>query len=304
MENAKSTGNVFIDFWDVLKKTFIGWNAIDPFRQSAIIAFYSIFSLPALLFIIIFVAGYFFGEDAIEGKISEEIAGMIGPDAASIVETMVAGAAEKEESQLMFYIGIAILIFGSTTVFYHLQKSLNRVWGIEAQPEKAWLKYLIDRIFSFGVVLSIGFLMLMSLMVTTLLTALGNWMQNYVPDILMIIFHFLNILIFLGVITILFALMFRILPDAHIGWKSIWIGSFLTAVLFEIGKYALSMYFGKADPASAYGGAGAIVLILLWVSYVCLILLFGAEFTLQYAQKFGHGMKLKEGAKRVKILGE
>jgi membrane protein len=300
----KATGNIFIDFWDVLKETFKGWNNIDPFRQSAIIAFYAIFSLPALLFIIIFVAGYFFGEDAIQGKISEEIAGMIGPDAANIIETMVAGAAEQEDSKLMFYIGIAILIFGSTTVFYHLQKSLNRVWGIEAQPEKAWLKYLIDRFFSFGVVLSIGFLMLMSLVVTSLLTALGSWLQNYVPDILMVIFHFLNILLSLTVITTLFALMFRILPDGKIEWKSIWTGSFVTAILFEIGKYALSLYFGEADPASAYGGAGAIVLILLWVSYVCLILFFGAEFTLQYAQKFGHGIKLKVGAKRVEVKSE
>ncbi|MBA3899659.1 MAG: YihY/virulence factor BrkB family protein [Bacteroidetes bacterium] len=300
----KAIGNIFIDFWDVLKQTFIKWNEIDPFRQSAIVAFYAIFSLPALLFIIIFVAGYFWGEDAIEGKISEEIAGMIGSEAANIIEVMVAGAAEQEDSQLMFYIGLAIVLFTSTTVFYHLQKSLNRVWGIEAQPEKAWLKYLIDRVFSFGMVLSIGFLMLISLVVTSLLTAFGNWLQEYVPDVLMVIFHILNILISLAVITTLFALMFKVLPDAKIKWKSVWIGSFVTAILFEIGKYALSLYFGETDPASAYGGAGAIVLILLWVSYVCLILFFGAEFTLQYAKKFGHGVKLKEGAKWVGIQKE
>lgn len=298
---ANASGNIFIDIWDVIKKTFIGWNEMDPFRQSAIVAFYSIFSLPALLFIIITIAGYFWGEEAISGKISEEIGGMIGSDAARMVEIMVAGAAEQEDSKLMFYIGIGILLFGSTTVFYHLQKSLNKVWGVEADPKKAWLKYLKDRVFSFGIVLAIGFLMLISLIITSLLTSFGSWIQQFVPDILMVVFHLANILIALVVITTLFALMFRILPDAKVEWKSIWVGSFVTALLFEIGKYAISLYFGQADPASAYGGAGAIVLILLWVSYVCLILFLGAEFTLQWAKKFGHGITPKEGAKFVGV---
>jgi membrane protein len=295
----KSTGNIFLDTWDVLKKTFKGWNDSEPFRQSAIIAFYSIFSLPALLLIIVTIAGYVWGEQAVSGMLSQEISGMIGPDAAEMVETMLSGAVEREDSQLMFYIGLGILLFGSTTVFYHLQKSLNKIWGIQPEPEKQWLKYIRDRIFSFGVVLIIGFLMLISLAITSLLTAFDSLIQQYVPDFLMVLFHIINILLSLAIISTLFALIYRFLPDGVLEWKSTWIGAFVTALLFEIGKYGLGIYFGQTNPASAYGSAGAIVLILLWVSYVCLILFFGAEFTFQWAKKFGHGIKPKENAKLV-----
>jgi membrane protein len=293
----KPTGNIFIDLWDVLKTSVIAWNDSDPFRQSAIVAFYSIFSLPALLFITVTIAGYIWGEQAVQGKISEEIGSMIGNDAARMVEVMVASAVEQEGSLLMFYVGLGILLFGSTTVFYHLQKSLNKVWGVEPQPEKMWLKYIRDRVFSFGVVLIMGFLMLISLVLTSFLAAMNNWLQEMVPDILMFLFHFVTILISLTMISVLFALMFRYLPDVRVSWKPIWIGSILTAVLFEIGKYALSIYFGEADPASAYGSAGAIVLILLWVSYVCLILFFGAEFIFHWARKFGYQIKPTKNAK-------
>jgi membrane protein len=296
---ATATGNFFIDIWDVIKKTFIRWNEADPFRQSAIIAFYAIFSLPALMVIIITIAGYAFGEDAIKGRISNEISGMLGADAAHMVETMVANAVEAEASTIMLIVGLGILLFGATTVFFQLQKSLNRIWGIRVKPEKAWLKYLRDRFFSFGIILVIGFLMLISLVVTSLLAALSEWMKNYIPDFLMVIFFILNIVFSLAIISVLFALMFKILPDAHIRWKSVWVGAIATAVLFEIGKFALGIYFGQAEPASMYGAAGSIVLILLWTSYVCMILFLGAEFTREYAIKFGHGIKPKENAELV-----
>jgi membrane protein len=294
-----ATGNIFTDTWDILKKTFKGWNDSEPFRQSAIVAFYSIFSLPALLLITVTIAGYFWGEEAVSGKLSDEISGMIGADAALMIEVMISGAVENEDSELMFYIGLVILLFGSTTVFYHLQKSLNKIWGVEPSPEKQWLKYIRDRVFSFGVVLIIGFLMLISLLITSLLTAFSTWIQRFVPEYLMVLFHVVNIVISLLIISSLFAMLFRFLPDARIKWKYIWTGSIVTAVLFEAGKYALSIYFGEADPASAYGSAGAIVLILLWISYVCLILFFGAEFTLQWAKKFGHGIKPDKNARLV-----
>ncbi|MBA3901275.1 MAG: YihY/virulence factor BrkB family protein [Bacteroidetes bacterium] len=286
----KATGKYFIDFWDVLKKTAKRWNDADPFRQSAIIAFYAIFSLPALLVIIITIAGYAFGEEAIEGKLSGQIAEMLGADAAEMVELMVANAAKTEASNLMMIVGIAILIFGSTTVFIQLQKSLNRIWGVRPIPEKAWLKYLKDRLFSFGIILVIGFLLLISLVVTSTLTIFSDLIKQYVPEVFMVGFHLINIVASLSIIATLFAMMFKILPDAIIRWKSVWKGAFLTAVLFEIGKYGISIYFGKADPASMYGAAGSIILILLWISYVCMILFFGAEFTKQYAIKFGFGI--------------
>jgi membrane protein len=294
-----STGNIFVDLWDVIKKTFTRWNDADPFRQSAIIAFYAIFSLPALLVILITIAGYLFGEDAVRGNISQEIAGMLGSDAANMIELMVANAVESDASTLMMIVGIGILIFGATTVFFQLQKSLNRIWGVVPKPDKAFMKYLRDRLFSFGLILAIGFLMMISLVITSMLTAFSGLIQQYVPEFLMVIFHIVNVLVSLLVIATLFALMFKILPDAKIRWKSVWVGASVTAVLFEIGKYALGIYFSEADPASMYGAAGSIILILLWISYVCMILFFGAEFTKQWAVKFGHGIVPKEGAELV-----
>ena len=291
-----ATGNIFIDIPDLIKTTFKKWNEADPFRQSAIIAFYAIFSIPALLVIIISIAGYFFGKEAVSGKISQEISSMLGDGTAESIEEMVANAVQTESSTLATVFGIGILLFGATTVFFELQKSLNRIWGVEPKPKKAFLKYIRDRFFSFGIILVIGFLMLVSLILTSVLTFMGEWLQALLPDFLLIIFHVLNFLISYAVITVLFALMFKILPDAVISWKSVWVGAIVTTFLFEIGKYALGIYFGVAKPESIYGGAGSVVLILLWVSYVCMILFFGAEFTKQYAIKFGQGIKPKESA--------
>ncbi|MDQ3192555.1 MAG: YihY/virulence factor BrkB family protein [Bacteroidota bacterium] len=296
---ATKTGNIFIDIWDVIKSTFIRWNDADPFRQSAIIAFYAIFSLPALLVIIVSVAGYAFGEKAVQGKISEEIAKMMGKGAAQNIEQMIAQAAQTEATLLATVIGIGVLLFGATTVFFQLQKSLNRIWGVRPKPEKAFLKYLKDRLFSFGLILAIGFLMLISLVLTSLLAFLGSWFQQKFPDFLYVIVNIISFIVSLGVISVLFALMFKILPDAKIKWKSVWVGAIVTAVLFEIGKYLIGIYFSQADPVSVYGGAGSIVLILLWVSYVCMILFLGAEFTRQYAIKFGHGISPTENAELV-----
>ncbi|HET6243034.1 MAG: YihY/virulence factor BrkB family protein [Bacteroidetes bacterium] len=301
---GKKTGNVFIDMWDVIKGTIKRWNDSDPFRQSAIIAFYAIFSLPALLIIIIAIVGYFFGEEAVEGEISNEIASMLGKGTAESIEQMVAQAVQTESSTFAAMIGIGILLFGATAVFFQLQKSLNRIWGVRPRPEKAFMKYLKDRLFSFGLILAIGFLMLIFLLLSSLLTILGNWFQSRIPDFIYVIFHVLNFLVSFGVATILFALIFKILPDAVIKWKSVWVGAMVTAFLFELGKFLLSIYFSKATPESIYGGAGSIILILLWVSYVCMILFLGAEFTRQFAIKYGHGIKPKENAEIVEDIND
>jgi membrane protein len=299
-----ATGNIFIDIWDVIKKTFKRWNEADPFRQSAIIAYYSIFSLPALLVILIAFAGYFFGEEAISGEISTQISGMIGKNAAETIEVMIANAIETDASFWATVIGIGVLLFGATTVFFQLQKSLNRIWGVKATPDKAFLKYLRDRFFSFGLIVAIGFLMLVSLALTSILSILSSWIKARFPDFLLVVFHIINFLVSLGIISVLFALIFKVLPDAIIKWKSVWVGAIVTAFLFVIGKYLLGIYFGEADPGSVYGGAGSIVLILLWVSYVCMVLFLGAEFTLQYSIKFGHGIMPKSNAEIIENLFE
>lgn len=278
------------DLWGLLKATYKEWNEDDPFRQSAVIAYYAIFSIPALLVIVISLAGLAFGREAVSGEITSQISSAIGEDAAKDVEKMIAHASERKSSIWATIIGVGTLIFGATGVFYQLQKTLNIIWEVEPKPKKPWLAMLRSRLFSFGLIVSIGFLLLISLVITSLLSVLSNWIQSILPDFVMYLFFVLNFLVSLATITVLFALMFKILPDAKIRWRSVWVGAIVTAVLFVIGKFLLGIYFGKSDPGSAYGAAGSIILLLLWVSYSCMIVFFGAEFTKQFALKYGHGI--------------
>ena len=293
---TSSGKKVLKDLWDVIKGTAIHWNESGPWRQSAILAYYSIFSLPALLLIVIVISGYFFGEEAVSRELSAQIADMIGKDTARTIEVMIANAAETGSSTLAMLIGIGLLLFGATTVFYHLQLSLNRIWGVMPKPKQAFIKYVKDRLLSFGLVLIIGFLLLLSLIITSLLAIFGEWLSSHWPLFSSPLMSLINYAISLSVTTTLFAMMFKILPDAIIRWRSVWIGALLTAILFAIGQWGLSVYFGTTDPASVYGAAGAIILIMIWISYVAMILLFGAEFTRQWANKFGHGIKPKGSA--------
>ncbi len=292
----KTAKTVLLDVWEVVKKSAIHWNESGPWRQSAILAYYSIFSLPALLLIIIVMAGYFFGEEAVSRELSVQISGMLGKETARAVEGMIASAADTGSSTIAVLVGIGLLLFGSTTVFYHLQLSLNRIWGVMPKPKQAFMKYVKDRLLSFGLILIIGFLLLMSLVITSLLAILGDWLKSHWPVFSSPLLSLSQYAISLLVTTTLFATMFKILPDAIIRWRSVVIGAFITAVLFAIGQWGLSIYFSTSDPASVYGAAGAIILILIWTSYVAMILLFGAEFTRQWANKFGHGIKPKGNA--------
>lgn len=293
----------FRDLGYLIKKTYNSWNAKDPFRQSAVIAYYAIFSLPALLAIIIAIAGFAFGEKAVSGQVSNQISSALSPDTAEQVETMIASATERKSSIWATVLGVGILIFGATGVFVQLQKSLNIIWEVKIDPKKESMMALLrKRVFSFGLIISIGFLLLVSLVITSMLSAMADWIRERIPDFLMIVFHGLNFLVSFGVITCLFALMYRILPDAKIQWRQVWIGSAVTALLFVIGKFALGLYFAKADPGGAYGAAGSIVLILLWVSYSSMIVFFGAEFTKVYADFYQGGAPPDENA--VKVPGQ
>ncbi len=268
--------------WPVTKDTVKAWNAADPFRQSAVIAYYAIFSMPALLVIIIACAGLAFGEEAVTGEISRQISTAMGEETSKQVEEIIAKAGEKESSIWATIISIFTLFIGCTGVFAQLQASLNQIWEVKVDAKKKWLRTLRDRLFSFGLVLAIGFLMLVSLVLTAGLSAFSEWIRASMPDMMLVLFYILNFVVSFGVITVLFAMMFKVLPDAQVRWRNVWIGAAVTAALFTLGKFLLGIYFGKADPGSAYGAAGSIVLIMLWVSYSCMIVFLGAEFTKQY----------------------
>lgn len=283
----------------ILKSTFREWLNEDPFRQSAVIAYYAIFSLPALLVLIINVAGLFFGKEAINGEISRQIGGIMGDDTAKSVEGIIAKASETKAGIISTIIAVVTLLFGATGVFVQLQKTLNMIWDVRQKPDQGIMVEVRHRLFSFGLILSIGFLMLVSLVVSSVLAALSHYLEGVFPDAIAYLFFAVEFAFSLAIISVLFLLMFKFLPDVRMKWSDLTIGAVITGLLFMLGKYGLSIYFGKADPASAYGAAGSIVLILLWVSYSSMIVFFGAEFTKQYAVYHGAHIEPTKIAEKV-----
>lgn len=284
------------DLTFIFRDTFNQWIAREPFKNSAAISFYTIFSLPGLLVIIINLAGYFYGEVAVTRRISGEIGNMIGRDTAKDIEAIIANASVHQDFTFASLVGIATLIFGATGVFYQLQQTLNMIWEVKAQPKRKIIKMVLDRMFSFGLILAVGFLLLVSLVLSAMLSIVSSWVEYYFSEAFNILFRILDLSLSLSVVTFLFAAIFKFLPDAKIPWKDVWVGALVTALLFVIAKFALGVYFGHSNPASAYGAAGTIILLMLWVSYAGLILLFGAEFTRIYADRRGARIKPLEFA--------
>lgn len=272
------------DIGKLLKMTFNGWNDKDPFRQSAVIAYYAIFSIPGLLVLVISIAGYFFGNDSVNKNILEQISSTMGSETAIQISEILIKSTQSKSTFWGSFIGIMILLVGSTAVFVELQKTLNLIWKVEVIAKKGIFTILKARLFSFGLILAIAFLLMVSLVVSTGLSSMGSWLRTYTHGYMISFFNILNFFFSLGVISILFALMFKILPDAKIKWKHVWLGAIVTGILFTIGQTVLAYYFSTADPASVYGVAGSVILILLWVSYSSMILFFGAEFTATYAK--------------------
>ncbi len=262
------------------------WWEKDPFMQSAVIAYYAIFSMPGLLVIVISVGSLFFKKDVITGQLYTQISSIMGVETARQIQDMIISISQTNKSVLATIIGIIAVLLGATGVFVELQKALNVIWEVKAKPRRAVFTVIRTRLFSFGLILSVGFLLLISLTITTIIAILGNWVMNHWPNIVLVIFYILNFIISFGVVMLLFALLFKILPDAKIQWKHLWWGSILTAFLFILGKTAIGFYLSKTNPGSAYGAAGSIVLILLWVSYSSMIFFYGAEFTRAYADYF------------------
>ncbi|MBK6397701.1 MAG: YihY/virulence factor BrkB family protein [Bacteroidetes bacterium] len=263
------------------------WWSKDPFKESAVIAYYAIFSLPGLLVLILTVAGYLYGQDDINNKLSDQIASTMGQDTAVQVSEMIEKARATGSSVWATIIGIVTIIVGATGVFAQFQKSLNIIWEVKADESKSGILSLIKvRLFSFGLIISVAFILVISLVVSTLLAAFGGWLQSNFSETLLVIVQILNVIISLSILALIFSLMFKFFPDAKIKWRHVWVGSFVTAILFELGKFGLSLYFGKASPESGYGAAGSIILILLWVSYSSMIVFLGAEFTRAFANYY------------------
>ncbi|MFA7447099.1 MAG: YihY/virulence factor BrkB family protein [Weeksellaceae bacterium] len=284
-------------FLDTFKETFKQWNASPATKDSASLAYYAIFSIPGLLIIIIWIAGLFFGQEAIQGEITTQVGGLMGQDAAKSLEELIRSSLIDKENIFMKIVGVFSLVFGATTIFFHLQKSLNDMWDVEAAPKKAILKFLLDRANSLGMILIIGFLLMITMVLSSAISLLNNFISIRLGLETYIMMEIINYVVGFFVVVLVFAFMFKVLPDVEISWKSVWSGAIVTAILFTMGKFLLSLYFGEFKPTSAFGKAGTIILIMMWINYSCMLIFFGAEFTQVYSRKKGFSIKPSKHAK-------
>lgn len=280
----------------VLKKAAIGFIDDNAFKLSASLSYYTIFAMGPLLLIVISFAGIFFGKEAVQGKIYGEIKGVIGSEAAIQVQTIIQNISKTDQGTLGAIVGIIFLVIGATGVFTEIQDSINYIWSVKAKPKKGWLKFLKNRLVSFSLVVSMGFILLVSLIINAFLEILSDTLLRFFKDYTIYLFYAINLLIIFVIIAGLFAVIFKILPDAKIKWKAAIIGAGFTASLFLLGKFLIGYYLGKSNMDITYGAAASIILILSWVYYSSLILYFGAEFTKMYAIETGGGIVPNETA--------
>jgi len=266
----------------ILTNAAKSWNADDIFKHSAAVSFYTLFSLAPITIIAVTVAGIFLGKEAANRQLELQITQLVGPASAEMIQSAAKASQSQGNSGISTAIGVALLLMGATTVFGQLQNSLNDIWGVRAKPNKrGWVILLLHRLISFAMVLTVGFLLLVSLILTTALTgALGHFNQG--PWGSEALLKSADLGVGFIVITILFALLFKILPDVILRWHDVWLGAAVTAILFTIGRYLIALYLGHSTVASIYGTAGSLVALLIWVYYSCAILFFGVEFTRAY----------------------
>jgi membrane protein len=268
LNNFKNVKNFFISFMDA-----------KPFTYSSSIAFYTIFSLPAIVYLVVLTSSIFYGEDAITGRLSQQINKLVGQEAADTIEELLQNVHSERDSTLATILSFVTLIIGSTTVFGAIQSGLNEIWVVKSDDKKGWVKILLDRAFSFTVVVSMGFLMIVSLLIETLLQYFSEYLIAYFPSAMVFLASAFSFVLSIVVTALLFTLIMKVLPDKKISWKHAFYGGAFTSVLFSIGKYLIGFYIAKSDPGTSYGAAGSLVLLLVWVYYSSLILLLGGKFT-------------------------
>ena len=271
----------------LLRDSYNGFIDDRCLKLSAALAYYTVFSLAPLLVLIISLIGFFYGADAIQGQVFEQINGLVGNQAARQIQDMIknVGLSGKTNTALVF--GIVTLVVGATTIFVEIQDSVNLIWRVKPKPKRGWVKLLKDRLLSSSLVISLGFLLLVSLVINGLVLTMSNRLGQFLPDVGIILINGLNFLISLTVVTALFSIIFKVLPDAKIAWKDVRFGALFTALLFMLGRYVIDLYIETTGTSSTYGAAGALIVILIWIYYTSAILYFGAEFTQAYANHFG-----------------
>ena len=271
-----------------LKATFTEFIDDNGIKLSASLSYYTIFALPPLLIVIIALCGIFFGKDAIRGEIFGQINGLVGNEAAVQIQEIIKNVKLRNDNVFVATLGVMTLLIGASGVFGEIQSSINFIWGLKAKPKRGFIKFLKNRLMSFSMIGAMGFLLLVGLIINTMMDLLNNRLIAYFPNITVYIFYVLNIILVLGIITALFTVIFRTLPDGRVSLKDSLVGATSTAVLFMLGKFGIGAYLGRSSVSTTYGAAGSIILILLWVYYSAIILYLGAEFTKVYARMYGH----------------
>lgn len=284
MESSKKT---VAGVWQVLKQSGSNFMKDKVPKLSASLAYYTIFSFGPMMIVIIYLAGLVYREQAVQGAIMEQLSDFIGRQAAEQLQQIIQNAAISADNKITAIIGSIVLLVSATTVFAEIQDTINMIWKLRIKSKKGWLKMLMTRLLSFALIVTLGFLLLVSLVINILIEGLMGRLQDFFPGSSVVVLYVINLLFTFLVISFLFGIIFKVLPDAQIRWRDVSIGAIFTAALFMIGKFLITFYIGKSDIGSLYGTAGSLVILLLWVYYSSIILYFGAEFTKVYATKYG-----------------
>jgi membrane protein len=283
---------------EMFKEAFAEWSEDKASRLAAALAYYSAISLAPLLIVTLSIAGLVFGHEAASGHIAGQVQGLVGQDRAQVIEDIIANANQPKTGVVSGVVGTIILLLGAAGVFGALQDGLNTVWEVEPKPGRGILGILKDRFLSLTMVLGVGFLLLVSLVLSAALALLGKYFGGILP-LHPLVLEVMNFVLSFGVVTLLFALIFKVVPDVVISWSDVWIGAAITALLFTIGKVLIGLYLGRSTIGTAYGAAGSLVVILIWIYYSAQILFFGAELTQVYTNKYGSKIRPAKDAVEV-----
>ena len=276
-----------ISFFAFNKKVIVEYSADNVLKYSASLAYYTTLSLAPLLVILISVSGFLFGKEAMRGEVYNQLAGLIGPAAALEIQAAIQNVHLSSNTPFATMVSLAVLLIGSTGIFVEIQDSLNKIWGLRTKTRKVWWKLIIDRVISFSLILSLGFVLTVSLILNALVAALSSKLNSIIMGAGDTMLPFIDTILSIGITMLIFAAIFKMLPDAKIKWKDVLIGALITAVLFALGKFGIGFYLGKSNLASVYGAAGSIIIIMIWIYYSSAILYLGAVFTKVYATDYG-----------------
>lgn len=279
------------NIWSVLKQGFTEFNDINIMKMAAALAYYTVFALAPMLIVIITIVQFFYGQEAINGELYPQISGFLGAEAGAQVQEMIKNAAVSPTGTISTIISIVVLLLTATGVFAEIQDSINNIWHLKAKPKGGMIKLLMSRLISFSMVVSLGFVMLVSLVINSAVEAIMNRLEKIFPDAMVYLAYGVNLLLTFAITTLLFCIIFKVLPDAIVKIKQVLPGAVATAVLFMLGKFGITLYVSKSNIGSTYGAAGSIIVILVWVYYSAIILYFGALITRIYLQCSGETIR-------------